>query len=434
MRSVQIVLHVRKHTNGNDDGALKMKGYACFLFLAVVLLAVGSIGFPSHSLAKKAFSTADIGYSIQQAINNASNGDVINIPSGTYHEYPIIVNKTVTLVGANADTTVVDGDGNQSAILLVHADGVNIRNLTIQNTSNSGGIGISITDYVNLEVYDCVIKQCYYGMYFVNANDSIVARNTIKDNYANGIYIHAPSSYNHIFGNMIENNTVGVSIDYGCQKNLLYYNDFIDNANQTLGFGRTATYWNETYPNGGNFWSDYVGLDLNHGPYQDVIGSDGIGDTNYTLIGEAADFYPLMAPVHYFYSGTWNSQEYYVAIGTSSNVSNFGFYPDELPEPFINFTLADSNANSCRVTILRQMLFISPPENWTVEANQTVLNDVLILEDADFTYFYLNFTEASNVTIKTTGTGAIPEFARLFVPAVLTTSLVFVLVKKRKRK
>jgi parallel beta-helix repeat protein len=410
-----------------------MKKYVNLLLSVAVLSAIFLSGFLPFSRAKaNASSTVNPGDSIQQAINNAGNGDVINITSGTYHESRIIVNKTVTLLGINAETTVVDGDETTGAIFAVHADGVKIRNLTVQNTSDSGGIGISITNYGNLEVSDCIIGQCWYGMDFTNATNSVVARSTVKDNYVYGIHLHDNSSYNRFFGSTIENNKVGVSVDLYCQKNLFYYNDLLNNANHTQGFGRSATDWNATYPSGGNFWSDYVGLDLNHGPYQDVNGSDGIGDTNYTLITDATDSYPLMAPTHYFYSGKWNQQEYYVAIGTSSNVSDYGFFADG-PQPFVSFTLTDSNTNSCRVTILRQMLFVSPPAAWTVEANQTVLSDVLILEDADFTYFYFNFTEASNVTIKAIGTGAVPEFSQLVLPIMLTTSMIPVLLKKRKR-
>jgi parallel beta-helix repeat protein len=410
-----------------------MNKYTSLLLSIAVLSAIVPFGLLSSSSAKaNVFSTVNPGDLIQQAINNASNGDTINITSGTYHESRIMVNKTVTLLGADANTTVVDGDETTSAIFVVHADGVKIRNLTLQNTSNSGGIGISITDYGSLEVSDCIIKQCWYGMSFTNATNSVVARSTVKDNYVYGIHLHDNSSYNRFFGSTIENNKVGVFVDLYCQKNLFYYNDLLNNANQTQGFGRSATDWNATYPSGGNFWSDYVGLDLNHGPYQNANGSDGIGDANYTLIGDVVDSYPLMAAVYYFYSGMWNQQEYYVAIGASSNVSDYGFYPDG-PQPFINFTLAGSNASSCRVSILRQMLFVSPPANWTVEVNQTVLSDVLILEDADLTYFNFNFTEASNVTIKTIGTGAISEFSQLVLPIMLATSMIPMLLKKRKR-
>jgi len=50
--------------------------------------------------------------------------------------------------------------------------------------------------------------------------------------------------------------------------------------------------WDDGYPSGGNYWSDYVGVDLFSGPYQNITGCDGIGDTPILF----RDRYPLMHP------------------------------------------------------------------------------------------------------------------------------------------
>jgi hypothetical protein len=55
--------------------------------------------------------------------------------------------------------------------------------------------------------------------------------------------------------------------------------------------------WNRAYPDGGNYWSNYLGKDLFSGASQDVNGSDGIGDKPYIISENNIDHYPLMNPV-----------------------------------------------------------------------------------------------------------------------------------------
>jgi hypothetical protein len=54
--------------------------------------------------------------------------------------------------------------------------------------------------------------------------------------------------------------------------------------------------WDNGYPSGGNYWSDYTGSDAKSGPNQDQSGSDGIGDTPRVIDFYNKDNYPLMEP------------------------------------------------------------------------------------------------------------------------------------------
>jgi pectin methylesterase-like acyl-CoA thioesterase len=47
---------------------------------------------------------------IQDAIDNASDGDTVFVYSGKYEERDIIVNKSISLIGENKETTIVDGN------------------------------------------------------------------------------------------------------------------------------------------------------------------------------------------------------------------------------------------------------------------------------------------------------------------------------------
>lgn len=49
-------------------------------------------------------------------------------------------------------------------------------------------------------------------------------------------------------------------------------------------------------PSGGNYWSDYVGIDVKSGPNQDQPEGDGIGDISYMIDASNTDSYPRMLP------------------------------------------------------------------------------------------------------------------------------------------
>jgi parallel beta-helix repeat protein len=87
-------------------------------------------------------------------------------------------------------------------------------------------------------------------------------------------------------GNNVTNNGEGVELD-SSSGNSIYHNNFINNTLQTLISESYTNAWNESYPSGGNYWSDYNGTDANH---------DGIGDTPYIIDANNTDHHPLMTP------------------------------------------------------------------------------------------------------------------------------------------
>jgi parallel beta-helix repeat protein len=113
----------------------------------------------------------------------------------------------------------------------------------------------------------------------------------------NGIYLGS-SSNNTIIGNQISgNNQYGLfregSYDDGqSNNNKVYHNNFIDNKQKPQVGGNwpyygTGNLFDNGYPSGGNYWSDYTGIDGN---------GDGIGDTPYTIDVNNIDRYPLVNP------------------------------------------------------------------------------------------------------------------------------------------
>jgi len=83
----------------------------------------------------------------------------------------------------------------------------------------------------------------------------------------------------------------------GAFNNTIFHNDLLQNNQQAWSYGGSSNFWDDGYPSGGNYWSDYTGVDVYKGPYQNVTGSDGIGDTPYVIDADNVDHYPLTSEI-----------------------------------------------------------------------------------------------------------------------------------------
>lgn len=248
---------------------------------------------------------------IQEAINNANEGDTIFVRSGIYYEH-IIVDKAVSLIGENQSTTIVDGDTTVGNGFYITANNVSITGFTIQNnglgepkdTGNgiyiygmitnisisnniilNNTVGVNLRDYpYNISVIgNTMILNAWWGIELDGANENLIQRNIIA-NSTYGINIEG-SSHNIIVENTITNNSyVGVSVHSYSIDNKIFHNNFIDNLNQAfLETATSSVMWDDGHE--GNFWSDYDGADLD---------GDGVGDAPYFIDENNTDNYPLM--------------------------------------------------------------------------------------------------------------------------------------------
>ncbi len=221
------------------------------LVIGIILLFIGMSIIPSSSTpSEKRYSIVldSPGY-IQDLINKASDGDTINIPSGTYYEN-IVIDKSINLIGENRNTTVIDGSGSGD-VVYVSADWVNISRFTIQN-GDLDGIDVS-SDHITISennIYNNKISGIYsYGYKSIKIINNIFNNNTggislvrnnfsfIKDNFITntgiGIDLYS-SSHNNITKNKISDNDGGITLS-----RFSYYNIIEDNiiSNNVGGIG-----------------------------------------------------------------------------------------------------------------------------------------------------------------------------------------------------
>ena len=185
------------------------------------------------------------------------------------------------------------------------------------------GIGITVEDLTsnNNIITNCnIYNNEYCGIYIRNGYNNVIYNCSLNNNLISGISVGGKYSYNNlIVNNKISNSTEcswggGLQLGWSCHNNtfsnnhisncnngvyiedtfntddcndnLFYHNNFIDNTRGA--FDECKNIWDKGYPAGGNYWSDYTGIDDN---------GDGIGDTPYNISGgDNKDYYPLMEP------------------------------------------------------------------------------------------------------------------------------------------
>jgi parallel beta-helix repeat protein len=280
---------------------------------------------------------------IQATINDANPGDEIHVDSGTYYEN-VNVNKRLILKGIDMGSgkPVVDASNNGTAIALA-VDNITLEGFIAVNESVGWpGAGINIVSSNNVVENNSAFNN-RNGIYLANSIGNKLKNNNVTNNLQSGILLDSNSNNNLLEGNeALFNAAEGISIYYGSgnlliankasnniygigvyysnnnivirnnvsvnsnngitlgnsHSNSIYHNNLSGNPHNGYDDSATANSWDNGYPSGGNYWSDYTGVDLKSGVNQDQPGNDGIGDTPYNISGGAGaqDRYPLMAP------------------------------------------------------------------------------------------------------------------------------------------
>ena len=103
--------------------------------LILCVIALVSLSGLNIDVSASTITVPDDYPTIQEAINNAADGDTVFVKTGTYYEH-VVVNKTVSLVGENSDMTIIDGNGTGHVVNITR-DNVNVTNFTVRK----GGSG-----------------------------------------------------------------------------------------------------------------------------------------------------------------------------------------------------------------------------------------------------------------------------------------------------
>jgi parallel beta-helix repeat protein len=165
------------------------------------------------------------------------------------------------------------------------------------SVSNAGQVVLVGCNSITVENLN--LSRTNVGLEMWETNDSVISGNVITTNDRYGIWL-VSSSGNSISGNTISNNGYGIQFS-SSSGNKIYDNNFMNNTSQVfivMNVWASINEWDNGYPYGGNFWSDYNGSDVYSGPYQNETGHDWIGDSPYVIDANDIDRYPLMNPIN----------------------------------------------------------------------------------------------------------------------------------------
>jgi len=274
---------------------------------------------------------------------------------------------------------------------IVNSTNITVRDLTL--TNNSAGVLLVYSSNSTIENVNA--SNNIYGIWLIESKSNILTNSTISKNYC-GVRLESSTS------------------------NSIYHNNLINNTDQAYDNTGTNS-WDNGYPSGGNYWSDYDeesegAIDEKSGPNQDEDGSDGIVDTPYNIPGNAGaqDRYPFMNENGWLYPYTK------IDVGVTSNIilANPSDLAPYLPPEYAGMDMGDA-------VVLNVSVTDNTPDNLTDDAytDITIKTGELDIETCKVFKTGIGFlSEVDDVTTLPTVSGD-PAFSRDLVNNTVTVRL-----------
>ncbi len=214
------------------------------IILLMVVSIVGVMDFTMDLIPNGSANVLYVGGSgggnystIQQAVNDASNEDIVFVYSGTYYEN-IVVNKRINLSGESRDTTLING-GGFGTVIRVNTFEVSINGFTITGSGSAfRDAAIDVYYTTKCKIFNNNISQNgNFGIFARGGSTHQIYNNIIYANSNHGINIQTRSS-------TLRNN---IMIQDGISLTGYDYQDWNSNSIDTSNTanGKPVYYWKE---------------------------------------------------------------------------------------------------------------------------------------------------------------------------------------------
>lgn len=325
--------------------------------------------------------------------NNTFEGIEVEFGSDfcTVAENNLIDHDNSIMIQGVTNCTIVKNNVTGSSFVGIRLESNAGNNTVSENRirdSVHAGLYLEIMADNNTVVENDITNSSTYGIeLWILASHNIIMNNNITDSGQDGFYLES-GAYNFIMGNNITNSGrdgfhIEGSYITGYPEYFIpwasWYNNitlnnvtnsgrygiYIDSANSTIYHNRFVNYttaassdpampnvWDDGYPSGGNYWSNFSATDLYSGVNQNILGGDCIADSPFTMNDNNTDHYPLLLTAPYTITieakfGTDNVNVI-VAItkdGVSSGQNTTGAFTNQFGTHTITVPSVDSNGH-----------------------------------------------------------------------------------------
>jgi parallel beta-helix repeat protein len=162
---------------------------------------------------------------IQEAIDDASNGDMILVYSGSYYEV-ITINKQLSLKGIKIngqDNPVING-GNDHNSVTIENDSCIFENFTVMNGNAGFGKDAIYVSSNNIMIKNCVLYHTGTGIYFSSSHNNVIYNNEIKGDGWRGIIFYSSSNNSIIKNSFHDFNNEAIWLRDNSTHNWFYQN------------------------------------------------------------------------------------------------------------------------------------------------------------------------------------------------------------------